>query len=148
MSSFVVDSLHVAKGRRLPMRAVEEVEIETARGIVGDRYHGSKHRQVTVQSLDDLRVAEAELGAPIGAGLTRRNITVTGGSVPRDPGAIIRIGEVVLEVVRVSAPCKLLDDTIGEGAQRALRHRGGSCCRVLEGGRVEVGDVVATSGPP
>ena len=79
-------------------------------------------------------------GSPIPAGLTRRNITLTGGSIPRDPGSIIRIGDVVLEVVRVAAPCKLLDDTIGVGAQHALRHRGGSICRVLEGGSVAVGD--------
>ena len=147
MTERVVTTLHVAKGRRLPMRSVDEVEIETARGIVGDRYHGSKHRQVTVQSLDDIRVAEAEYGSPIDPGLTRRNITVTGGSIPRAPGSIIRIGDVVLEVVRVAAPCKLLDDTIGAGAQHALRHRGGSVCRVLEGGRVSVGDAFSSSGP-
>lgn len=147
MTGFVVDSLHVAKGRRLPMRSVEAVEIETARGIVGDRYHGSKHRQVSVQSLDDLLDAAAIYGSPISADLTRRNITVTGGTVPRDPGAIIRIGEVVLEVVRVAAPCKLLDDTIGAGAQHALRHRGGSICRVLRGGRVVPGAEVSVEPP-
>ena len=48
----------------------------------------------------------------------------------------------LLEVVRVAAPCKLLDDTIGRGAQEALRHRGGSVFRVLEGGPVSVGDEV------
>ena len=142
MTALVVSSLHVAKGRRLPMKAVDNVEVETARGIVGDRYHGSKHRQVSVQSLDDLLVAADLFGSPIPPGLTRRNITVTGGSIPRDPGAIVRIGDVVLEVVRVAAPCKLLDDTIGAGAQHALRHRGGSVCRVLEGGAVTVGDHV------
>ena len=142
MTELVVTALHVAKGRRLPMRSVGAVEVETAAGIVGDRYHGSKHRQVSVQSLDDIRVAEAAFGSPIDPGLTRRNITVTGGSIPRDPGSILRIGDVVLEVVRVAAPCKLLDDTIGVGAQHALRHRGGSICRVLDGGWVTVGDEV------
>lgn len=144
MTSLVVSSLYVAKGRRLPMRAVDAIEIEAGRGIVGDRYHGSKHRQVSVQSLDDLLEAAEIFGAPIPAELTRRNITVTGGSVPRDPGAIIRIGDVVLEVVRVAAPCKLLDDTIGVGAQAALRRRAGSVCRALEGGRVAVGDYPAS----
>ena len=146
MTGLVVAALHVAKGRRLPMRAVDQVEIETARGIVGDRYHGSRHRQVSVQSLDDLAVAAELFGSPIPADLTRRNITVAGGSVPRDPGAIIRIEDVVLEVVRVAAPCKLLDDTIGAGAQGALRRRGGSVCRVLEGGRVAVDDRVLAGG--
>jgi MOSC domain-containing protein YiiM len=137
-----VAALHVAQGRRLPMRTVERVEVETARGIVGDRYHGSKHRQVSVQSQDALDEATELYGADVPAHLTRRNITVSDGVVPRQPGSLIRVGPVLLEVVRVAAPCKLLDDTIGPGAQHALRHRGGSICRVLEGGPVVVGDPV------
>ena len=137
-----VVSIHTAKGRRLPMREQAYVEVEAARGIVGDRYHGAKHRQVTVQSATSLREAEEAFGAPVPAALTRRNITVSDGVVPQAPGSIIRLGDVVLEVVRVAAPCKLLDDTIGAGAQAALRRRGGSVCRVLEGGRLGVGDEV------
>ena len=141
-------AIHVAKGRRLPMRPMERVEVETARGILGDRYHGSKHRQVSIQSLEALRAAEAVFGAPVPAGLTRRNLTVASGVVPSAPGSLIRVGVVLLEVVRVAAPCKLLDDTIGPGAQAALRHRGGSICRVLEGGWVSVGDQVSVGTPP
>ena len=68
--------------------------------------------------------------------------------MPRDPGARIRIGPVLLEVVRVAAPCKLLDDTIGRGAQEALRRRAGSVCRVLEGGEIAVGDAVELDASP
>ncbi|MCW2852194.1 MAG: sulfurase [Nocardioides sp.] len=141
----VVAALHVAKGRRLPTRSVPSVDVVAARGIVGDRYEGSKHRQVSVQSLEAIAEAEAVFGAPIDPGLTRRNITVSSGVVPRDPGSLIRIGDVLLEVVRVAAPCKLLDDTIGPDAQVALRRRGGSICRVLESGVVTVGDAVDLS---
>src|SRR3954453_7481898 len=102
-------SIHVAKGRRLPMRASEEVEVEAGRGIVGDRYHGTKHRHVTVQSATSLAEASAAYGAEVPAELTRRNLTVDEGVIPRDPGARIRVGPVLLEVVRVAAPCKLLD---------------------------------------
>ena len=134
--------LHVAPGRRQPARVVRTVTIETARGIVGDRYHGARHRQVSVQSLESLAEAAAAFGSDIPPALTRRNVTISSGEVPRTPGALIRIGPVLLEVVRVAAPCKLLDDTIGRGAQDALRRRAGSVCRVLDGGRVSVGDHV------
>ena len=137
-----VSALHVAKATRLPMRAVEVVEVEAGRGIVGDRYHGTRHRHVTVQGQDALDEASRLHGSVVEPGLTRRNVTVSDGVVPRDPGARIRIGEVLLEVVRVAAPCKLLDDTIGPGAQEALRRRAGSVCRVLEGGTVRIGDPV------
>lgn len=124
------------------MRAVDRVTVEAGRGIVGDRYHGTRHRHVTVQSASALASAAQAYGAPVPAGLTRRNLTIDEGDVPRDPGARIRIGTVVLEVVRVAAPCKLLDDTIGPGAQEALRRRAGSVCRVVEGGEIAVGDAV------
>jgi MOSC domain-containing protein YiiM len=95
-----------------------------------------------VQSAESLQEAATAYGADVPAHLTRRNLTVDEGVVPREPGARIRIGPVLLEVVRVAAPCKLLDDTIGRGAQGALRRRGGSVCRVLEGGTLTVGDEV------
>ena len=142
MSQPVVAAIHVAQGRRLPSRSVRTVEIEARKGIVGDRYHGARHRQVSVQSLDGLREGALDLGSPIEPEQTRRNITLSTGEVPREPGALIRIGDVVLEVVRVAAPCKLLDDWIGPGAQSALRRRAGSVCRVLEGGSVSVDDAV------
>jgi len=138
----VLTSIHVAKGRRLPMRTVEGATVEAGRGIVGDRYHGARHRQVSVQSAAALRAASEACGADVPAELTRRNLTVDDGDVPTAPGSLIRVGAVLLEVVRVAAPCKLLDDTIGRGAQEALRRRGGSICRVLEGGEIVVGDLV------
>jgi MOSC domain-containing protein YiiM len=135
-------SIHVAKATRLPMRAVERATVETGRGIVGDRYHGTRHRHVTVQSASALQAATEAFGEDVPAELTRRNLTIDEGDVPTAPGSLIRVGDVLLEVVRVAAPCKLLDDTIGRGAQEALRRRGGSVCRVLEGGEVAVGDSV------
>ncbi|MDF3046191.1 MAG: hypothetical protein K0R30_2419, partial [Ornithinibacter sp.] len=44
----VVAALHVALARRLPMRAVVMVHAEAGAGLVGDRYHGTRHRHVSV----------------------------------------------------------------------------------------------------
>jgi MOSC domain-containing protein YiiM len=137
-----LESIHVAKASRLPMQERTSVEVETGKGIVGDRYHGTGYRQVTVQSAQSLAEAAAAHGAPVPAGLTRRNLTVDEGEVPRDPGHLIRVGSVLLEVVCISQPCKLLDDTIGRGVKDVLRDRSGSLCRVLEGGTIQVGDEV------
>lgn len=122
------------------MRSVDFVDAEAGRGLIGDRYHGTRHRHVTVQSREMLDRAAAELGRPIDAGLTRRNLTVDAGDIPTRPGTRIRIDAVELEVVRVSAPCRLLDDGIGAGAAAALRGRGGSVFRVLTSGRIRIGD--------
>ena len=124
------------------MQAKECVEVEAGKGIVGDRYHGTKHRHVSVQSRESLDEAAEAYGAAVPSELTRRNLTISHGAVPREPGVRLRIGDVLLEAVRVAAPCKLLDDTIGRGAQEALRRRAGTVFRVLEGGTIEIGDVV------
>ncbi|MEM7012216.1 MAG: MOSC domain-containing protein [Verrucomicrobiota bacterium] len=137
-----VDSIHIAPGSRLPMKAVDSVVAETQKGLVGDRYHGTTSRHVTLQSLDSLHVASEELGSDVQPNETRRNITVVGGTVPRGPGTRVIIGDAVLEVVRVAAPCRLLDDVIGPGAARALHNRAGSVCRILQGATISVGDGV------
>ena len=138
-----VVSIHIAPGRRLPTRSVRSVEAEAGVGLVGDRYHGSRHRHVTLQALDALEAAATELGRPVDPGLTRRNITITGGEVPTSPGTPVTIGDVALEVVRIAAPCRLLDDALGPGAARALHDRGGTVLRLLGSGTITVGDPVS-----
>lgn len=136
----VVVALHVAKGRRLPMRSVQQVHAEAGAGIVGDRYHGTRHRHVTVQSATELEEAAARLGSPVPPDGTRRNVTLSHGSVPTRPGTRVRLGGALLEVVRKAAPCRILDDEIGPGAARALHDRAGTVLRVLGSGDVAVGD--------
>jgi MOSC domain-containing protein YiiM len=137
-----VAAIHIAPGRRLPMRAVDDVVAEAGKGLVGDRYHGSRHRQVTVQSQQALDLAADELGHPFPCSATRRNVTVDTGELPTRPGTRIRIGEVDMEVVREAAPCRLMDDGIGPGAAAALRGRAGSALRILTSGTFRVGDTV------
>ena len=138
------DLARAAPGRKIPTRSVDSVEAEAGVGLVGDRYHGSKHRHVTVQALDDLEAAAEVLGRPVDPGLTRRNITLTTGPIPTRPGERMRIAGVELEVVRIAAPCRLLDDWLGPGAMQALRSpRGGTVFRLLGSGTIRVGDDAA-----
>lgn len=142
-----VVAIDLAPATRLPMRSVASVEAEAGKGLVGDRYHGTRHRHVTVQSAADLAEAAAELGAPIEPESTRRNITISHGAIPTKPGERLAIGDVELEVVRIAAPCKLLDDVIGDGARIALRRRAGTVFRVLTSGTIAVGDPVQLPEP-
>ena len=136
-----VHAIHVAPGRKIPTKRVGSVEAEAGVGLVGDRYHGARHRHVPVQALDDLEAAVEVLGRPVDPGLTRRNITLDHGPIPTRPGERMTIAGVELEVVRIAAPCRLLDDWLGEGAMQALRSpRGGTVFRLLSSGTIRVGD--------
>ena len=141
-------AIHLAPGSRLAMRSVDSAVIEAGAGIVDDRYHGTRHRHVSIQSLPSLAEGADRLGAPVDPALTRRNITIDEGTVPTRPGTRATIGDVVLEVVRKAAPCRLLDDSIGAGAARALHDRAGTIFRALEGGTVAVGDEVVFGPEP
>lgn len=134
-------ALAVAAERHAAMVEVDAIEIEAGRGIVGDRYHGSRHRHVSVQSLDDLLEAQQELGRGFLLTATRRNVTVDG-PVPTEPGVRLQVGEALLEVVRIAAPCRIMDDTLGPGGRVALRRRGGTVFRALGGGVVRMGQEV------
>lgn len=142
-----VVAIHIAPATRLPMKAVDSVEAEAGKGLVGDRYHGTRHRHVTVQSAADLAEAAVDLGAPVDPAATRRNVTISHGPIPTRPGERMAIGDVELEVVRIAAPCKLLDDVIADGARHALRRRAGTVFRVLTSGSIAVGDPVDLAVP-
>lgn len=135
-----VVSLHVAASHRAAMEPRDRIEVEAGAGIVGDRYHGSRHRHLTVQARGDLDAAAVALGAEVPDDGTRRNVTLDAGPLPTEPGARLRVGAVDLEVVRIAAPCRVMEDSLGPGGRTALRRRGGVVCRVLGSGTVEVGD--------
>lgn len=147
-----VVGLQIAKASRLEMTAFELLEILDGRGITGDRYENARHRQVTVQSLEEIALAEAEVGRELPAIHTRRNITLASGLLDRTPGTRIMIGTagsdnwVELEVVRDAAPCKLLEDNLGRDAKLALHKRAGVCYRTIKGGTIRIGDSFSEDG--
>ena len=143
---YTVVALQVAFASRMDMRSVDTVDILDGHGITGDRYENARHRQVTVQTLEEIAAAEAEVGRSLDAVQTRRNITLSGGRLDRTPGARIVIGEgdgaVELEVVRDAAPCKLLEDNLGRDAKVALHKRAGVVYRTIRGGTISLGDAL------
>jgi len=135
-----VVALQTAYASGLDMRSVDFIEIKDGHGITDDRYENARHRQVTVQSLEEIALAEADVGRELDAIHTRRNITLASGLLDRTPGARLQIGEVELEVVRDAAPCKLLEDNLGRDAKLALHKRAGVCYRTISGGTIAIGD--------
>lgn len=138
----LVVGIQIAKASRLPMTEVEAIEIVEGVGIAGDRYEGTKHRHVTIQSLEEIALAEEEIGRTVDPIFTRRNVTVSAGRLDRTPGARVMLGGVLLEVVRDAAPCKLLEDTLGRDSKLALHKRAGVVYRALGSGPVVLGDVL------
>ncbi|GAA1886397.1 molybdenum cofactor biosysynthesis protein [Asanoa iriomotensis] len=126
-----------------PGELVTEVTIRAGLGIVGDRYFNHPaHREAAVTVI-------AREGLPPGTGLAqvRRNILVAGIAVDDLVGRVLSLdsgtGPVRLAVRRRANPCAWLDTTIGPGAWRELRGRGGVRCTPLDDGTLRVGPVEA-----
>ncbi|MBX7267390.1 molybdenum cofactor biosysynthesis protein [Micromonospora sp. Llam7] len=128
---------------------VDEIEIRAELGIVGDRYFGkAAHRAASVT------VVAAE-SLPPGAGLAqvRRNIMTSGIAVDELIGSVLVLdsgqGPVRLRVNQAAHPCAWMDVTIGPGAWRGLRGRGGIRCTPVTDGILRVGavDAMIEAGP-
>jgi hypothetical protein len=129
-----------------PGELVGEIHLRAGLGVVGDRYFGRQaHRDasVTVISQESL---------PPGVGLTavRRNILLAGFVVDDLIGEVLTLdsgdGPVRLQVKRRAHPCAWMDVTIGPGAWKSLRGKGGIRCTPLDDGVLRVGPVTATVG--
>ncbi len=110
--------------RRAPMIVVQTVELETARGIVGDRYQSiGGNRQVTLIGEENLRAIAAFIGMelPVTPDLVRRNIVVSGLNLLALKEHRIRIGEALLEVSGECHPCSRMEEMIGVGGYNAMR---------------------------
>jgi MOSC domain-containing protein YiiM len=124
-----------------PGELVEQIRIRAGLGVVGDRYFGRPaHREASVTVI-------ARESLPAGAGLVevRRNIMVAGIAVDDLVGAVLTLdsgdGPVRLRVRRAAHPCAWMDVTVGPGAWKALRGKGGVRCEPLDDGILRVGPV-------
>ena len=135
--------------RRAPMQTVEAALIEANGGVEGD-HKGKKfpRRGVTLLAREAWEAALADLAKAGNADdlpwtARRANLLIEGVELPPALGGVVRIGPVVLEITYPTTPCKRMDEA-RDGLMRALYPdwRGGVTCRVLEGGRVAIGDPV------
>lgn len=137
------------------MQTVDSALIEENGGVEGD--HKGKRfprRGVTILAREAWEAALAELAQTGNADdlpwtARRANLLIEGVELPHALGAIVEIGPVVLEITYPTTPCQRMDEA-RQGLMRALypEWRGGVTCRVLEGGRVSLGDPVAVLASP
>jgi MOSC domain-containing protein YiiM len=132
------------------METVDHALIGLATGVAGDcrgtiKPGGRGRRQVTAMLRADWQAAMAELGHPPLAWSDRRaNLLVDGVDLPRQKGALVRIGSALFEITGECDPCHRMD-ALMPGLQAVLTPdwRGGRTMKVVCAGEIAVGAAVA-----
>lgn len=133
--------------RRAEVETLEQVDITADKGIAGDSRGRFTDRAVTVLTQEGWAAAMSELGLPLDTDWTlrRANLLTEGIELPRAPGGVIGVGDVLLEVTGELNPCSRMEEQQA-GLLKALAPDwgGGVTCRVLKEGHIKKGDSVQT----
>jgi len=139
-----VDFISVRSERKVLPTSLDSVLVSEENGLDGDHYKGrSKKRQVTLIQAEHLIAVASILGKDkIDPLLARRNIVVSGVNLLAFKDQQFQIGEVVLEMTGLCHPCSQMETNFGTGGYNAMRGHGGITTKVIQGGKIQVGDVV------
>ncbi len=142
----LVEWIGVRPARKADMLTPPTINLTIGQGIDGDRY-SSRHngpRQVTLIAAEDIAAIAAFLGRDvISPSLLRRNIVTRGLNLIALKERQFSIGDALLEGSGDCAPCGRMDENLGPGGFNAMRGRGGITARVLRGGEIGIGAVIA-----
>jgi molybdopterin adenylyltransferase len=138
-----VVSINVSTDKGTIKHPVAEITIDN-HGVVGDAHAGAWHRQVSLLSQEAIHDFLAQTGREISPGEFAENITVSGidltAAAPLD---IFKIGDVVLEVTQIGKKCHGEECAIFREVGKCVMPQQGVFCRVISGGKIRPGDVVA-----
>ena len=140
-----VEWMGLRSKRRAPLDAIDEVEAVAGVGLVGDHYASKTNgkRQVSLIQREHLTAVAQILEQPeVLAETVRRNIVISGINLYALRDRKFSIGEVLLEGTGTCDPCSRMEEVLGSGGYNAMRGHGGIICRILEGGRIRIGDSV------
>lgn len=128
---------------RAPLEQLEVATVSVANGIEGDVRGRKEVRQVSIVFREGWENACRAAGADLPWTTRRANLCVEGLDSPHRTGWRMTISGVLLEVAMETEPCHLMDRA-HFGLRKAMvpEWRGGVCCRVIEGGRMALGDAV------
>lgn len=151
--TLLVSPLHRYEGRPADGAAdydgvelVESVRVRAHKGLVGDRYFGTKFAfaSVTLIAAESITWLEGELATgPFDPALARRNLVTRGVDVDALARTAFTIdgghGPIRFRSLTPANPCAWMNEVFAPGAHQALRGRGGIRCEPLDDGELSVG---------
>lgn len=135
----------IRPGRKKPVQSLETVEAITQKGLAGDHFSGSagSKRQVTlIQQEHLLAIASFMQVKTVSPEMLRRNIVVSGINLLALKDKKFWVGAALLEYTGECYPCSRMEETLGAGGYNAVRGHGGITARILNGGTINLNDLL------
>jgi MOSC domain-containing protein YiiM len=147
-----VEALFIGPVVKKPLHEVDLVVCVVGHGLEGDRKFrreglpprkNGPDREVTLIEAEAIEAVNRDCDIELRPLETRRNVLTRGVALNHLVGKRFRVGEVILEGLRLCEPCEYLESLTRPGVREALLHRGGLRAQVLEGGSIKVGDPIS-----
>lgn len=144
-------AIYIAQRAGVPMQSIEQAQLESGKGMVGDRYYsgqgtfskrlaGLPDVELTLIESEEVDAFNREQGYEFGYGDFRRNIVTQGVRLNELEGREFTLGDVRLRGVRLCEPCAHLAGILTEAIMPALVHKTGLRAEILSSGRLQLGD--------
>ena len=131
------------------LRVLDSAEITAESGLEGDHFAAKPgaDRQVTLIQWEHLQVVSSIVGKEVQPEQLRRNLAVAGINLLALKNQQFAIGgqvsQVILQGTGNCPPCSRMEENLGPGGYSAMRGHGGITARVVQGGKIAVGDPVS-----
>lgn len=146
METGIIKAVCISAKRGTAKQNVNRAVLQEGFGLAGDAHGGDWHRQVSLLSYDKV-VAFNEQGGAVSHGDFGENILVQGIDLRQLPvGTLLHCGDALLEVTQIGKACHnhcQIYHRVGD----CIMPREGIFARVLKGGEIAVGDIIAVSIP-
>ena len=124
-----------------PMVEVDEVICEAGKGIVGDRFHNYKEDykgQITFFSLEVYNdISEMFAMEDLSPSAFRRNVIISGIDLNSLIDNEFKLQGINFLGTQEAAPCYWMNSAIAEGAEEAMKGKGGLRAKILTNGRLK-----------
>lgn len=141
--SGTLEAIWIKRAKRGVMDPAESAVLNANKGIAGNANRVGNRRQVTIIEREVWQRLMTELGASIDPSARRANLMVSGVSLEKTRGKILRVGPCRIEIKGETTPCERMDEAL-PGLRAAMRPHwaGGVFGVILDDGEIRVGDTV------
>lgn len=123
-----------------PMIELDSVECEAGKGIIGDRFHNYKEDykgQITFFSLEVYKdICKNFKLTDVSPSVFRRNVITSGVDLNSLINKKFNIQGIDFLGTQEAAPCYWMNGVVAEGAENAMKGRGGLRAKILTSGRL------------